>query len=310
MRRWRPSSGQVKGIVNLMHGMAEHSGRYAWFAEGLTSRGFELWAADQRGHGKTADPAQNDPALGGLLGHASDRDGFFRVVKDVFALNAFIRETWKKEGPGKDAPPLFVMGHSWGSFIVQAFMESIGPSAKEAGIAGTVLSGTDGPGSVKIALAAPLMACIAAFKGARRVSKTAVSLSFSSYNALFKPNRTAFDWLSRDEKAVDAYIADPFCGMDCSSGFFRDLTAAFGALHKKEAMEKIPLDLPVYVFSGGDDPVGAMGKGPAKLADIYRERGMRDVELKLYPGARHEALNETNREEVREGVLDWLLRHC
>jgi alpha-beta hydrolase superfamily lysophospholipase len=308
VRRWRPDRGG-KGIVHLVHGMAEHSGRYGFFAEKLTAAGFELWAADQRGHGKTADPEKNDPGKGGLLGHSSDKDGFFRVVRDIPVINRHIVNTFAEQGAV--LPPFFIMGHSWGSFLVQAFIENPEISTKEDSppLAGAVLSGTRGPGSPEVAFGAPFLKLIAALKGPRRPSPLAIALSFGPYNRPFRPNRTPFDWLSRDEKQVDGFVEDPLCGQTCSSGFFRDMIGGLKAIHRKTAIRSIPANLPVYIFCGSADPVGSMGAGPTRLVNAYRANGIKDLEFVVYPEARHEPLNETNREEVVEALLNWLLRH-
>jgi alpha-beta hydrolase superfamily lysophospholipase len=303
VRRWKPDSA-CRGIVHLIHGMAEHSGRYAFLGEKLAAAGFELWAADQRGHGKTADPAVNDAGRGGLLGHTCDRDGFFQIVRDTADLNALIAES-----RADAAPPLFILGHSWGSFVAQGFIESLGESAKAAGIAGAVLSGTRGPGGADIALGTPFLTALAALTGPRRPSRLAYALAFGSYNKPFRPNRSAFDWLSRDEAAVDAFAADPLCGRMCSAGFFRDMTRGLAAIHKAAAIRGIPRDLPVYILCGSNDPVGNMGEGPTKLVGAYRACGITDLEFVIYPDARHEPLNETNREEVCGDLIDWLRRH-
>jgi alpha-beta hydrolase superfamily lysophospholipase len=301
LRRWTPA-GATRAAVHLVHGMAEHAGRYVAFAGKLAEKGFELWAADQRGHGKTADPTVNDPGKGGLLGHTCDGNGFFRVVRDIAVINAHIAENRKNV-------PLFIMGHSWGSFLVQGFIEGLGPSAKAAGIAGAVLSGTRGPGSPEVVLGAPFLKLVAALSGERQVSQLAHMMAFGAYNRPFRPNRTAFDWISRDEEIVDAYAADPLCGQICSSGFFRDMTAGLAAIHRKKAIRMIPSDLSVYVFCGSVDPVGSMGSGPGRLINAYCAAGIGDLELVIYPEARHETLNETNREEVYENLLNWLSRH-
>jgi alpha-beta hydrolase superfamily lysophospholipase len=297
VRRWTPP-GSPSAVVHIVHGMAEHSLRYARLAGRLCDRGFAVWAADQRGHGKTADSAVNDPRRGGLLGHCADRDGFFRVVADIDVINAAIGEKY----PGL---PLFLLGHSWGSFISQAYIEKYGSR-----LAGCILSGTRGPGGPELTLGAPFLSLIAALKGSRRGSVLAHAMADGPYNKPFRPNRTPFDWLSRDEKEVDAYIADPLCGNLCSVGFYRDMVRAFTKIHTQEAMKGIPRDLPVYIFCGSADPVGAMGQSPTALMNAYRSLGIRDLELVLYPDARHETLNETNREEVMGNLLSWLKRHC
>jgi alpha-beta hydrolase superfamily lysophospholipase len=317
--------------------MAEHSLRYETLALRLAGEGFEVWAADARGHGMTAERrvkadrrvktagqgvgaverrvqpgrrantagpvmdtagrAQNDPGKGGLLGHCADRDGFFRVVADINILVDAVKEAHPDL-------PLFILGHSWGSFLAQAYIEAHGDR-----LAGCLLSGTRGPGGPAITFGVPLMAFIAFLRGKRRFSVLSWAIANGSYNKPFRPTRTFFDWLSRDEKEVDAFAADPLCGMGCSSGFYRDLTRGLRDIHRRQAMEGIPRSLPIYVFCGSADPVGDMGESPTALVTAYRSLGIRDLEFVLYPEARHELLNETNREEVMGNILRWLIRH-
>ena len=302
VRRWMPEK-KPAALIQLVHGMAEHTLRYTRLANVLCSGGFEVWAADMRGHGKTADLAVNDAGKGGLLGHSADSDGFFRVVEDLRIINKYIAEKTKAE---YGELPFFMMGHSWGSFLVQAYIEE---PAEALPLSGCILSGTRGPGGIKISSGAFLLALIAFLKGSRKVSRIAIALSTGPYNKPFKPNRTPSDWLSRDEKEVDAYEADPLCGQKCSAGFYRDMTGALAAIHRKKAIARINRDLPVYVFCGSADPVGDMGASPTALINAFRARGINDLEFVVYPEARHEALNETNREEVTEALLNWLLRH-
>jgi alpha-beta hydrolase superfamily lysophospholipase len=309
--------------------MTEHSLRYRRLAERLCGQGFEVWAADMRGHGKTADPSVNGKGSGGLLGHTADRDGFFRAVGDIELLTRHISKTvnsgthsagsrrdegsplvystesHRDEGSPLDIP-LFILGHSWGSFLVQGYIETRDGSVP---LSGCILSGTRGPGGAAVTLGVPFLALLAFFKGRRRPSKIAFALSMGSYNKPFKPNRTPVDWLSRDEGEVDAFLADPLCSQPCSSGFYRDMIGGLAAIHRKKAIARIDPALPVYVFCGSADPVGEMGGSPAKLVNAYRSLGIKDLEFVIYPDARHEPLNETNREEVMEDLQSWLLRH-
>jgi alpha-beta hydrolase superfamily lysophospholipase len=275
--------------------MAEHSLRYERLAQRLCEAGFEVWAADQRGHGKTADPAVNDGCHGGLLGYCGDQDGL--PVQDIIAINRKITEIHRDL-------PLFLLGHSWGSFLVQNVIEM-----NSQGLAGCILSGTRGPGGFKITAGAPAMALIAAIRGRRRPSRLAWAIAGGPYNKPFKPNRTRFDWLSRDEKEVDAFAADPLCGFLCSAGFYRDMIGMLARIHRPEAMAAIRQDLPIYVFSGSADPVGDMGSSPTALVAAYRALHITDLEFVLYPGARHETLNETNREEVIGDLIAWIGKH-
>jgi alpha-beta hydrolase superfamily lysophospholipase len=296
LRRWMPS-GKPLGVLHIVHGMAEHGLRYDRFARCLTGEGFEVWAADHRGHGKTADPAVNDPGRGGLPGHCGDREAYKRVVDDIEEINLRIRDRLSGR-------PFFLMGHSWGSFLVQCNIEEYGGH-----ISGCILSGTRGPGGLKIKTAPPLLTVIAALKGCRKKSELAFALGDKPYNRPFRPNRTPFDWLSRDEKEVDKYVADPLSGRRCSSGFYRDLVILLNRIHRIEQMERIRRDLPVYVFSGSADPVGDMGASPTALVEAYRSLKIQDLEFVLYPDARHETLNETNRDEVTGDLIAWLKKH-
>jgi alpha-beta hydrolase superfamily lysophospholipase len=305
LRRWFPVSGDKTplAVTHIVHGMAEHGGRYLPLAERLAAAGIEVWAADQRGHGNTADMHINNPARGGLAGHCADGDGFSRVVMDVYTLNREIRKTY----PGV---PLFLFGHSWGSFIVQNYIETYDAderlSPPGTAIDGCILSGTRGPDGLKIRTGVPLMTLLAALTGERNGSKLARAMADGPYNRPFRPNRTPFDWLSRDEQAVDAYISDPFCGNLCSTGFYRDLAAGLRRIHEPEAMRRIRKQLPVYIFCGSADPVGEMGASPTALVNAYRSQGIQQLEFVLYPGARHETLHETNREEVIDNLLTWI----
>ena len=293
------SASQPLAIVHIVHGMAEHAGRYRRLAEKLCAAGIEVWAADQRGHGKTADLSVNSPDKGGLLGHCADKDTFSRVTADINGINREIRKTH----PGI---PLFLMGHSWGSFIVQNYIEDDG--AREA-INGCILSGTRGPNNAKMKAGKSFMTLLASIKGQRKGSLLARAVADGPYNRPFRPNRTSFDWISRDEAEVNAYVNDPCSGNLCSVGFYRDLIKGIYQIHQPAAMTQIRRDLPIYIFCGNADPVGEMGDSPAALVNTYRSVGIQDLEFVLYPGARHETLNETNRDEVMTNLLSWINRH-
>jgi alpha-beta hydrolase superfamily lysophospholipase len=304
LRRWM-AEGEPRGVLHIVHGMAEHGLRYKRLAERLTRAGIEVWAADQRGHGKTADLQVNGPGRGGLSGHCADDDGFEQVTLDVFRLSREIRRVYP-------ALPFFLMGHSWGSFIVQNFIEQYGGAlaAQGRGIDGCILSGSRGPGGFKIRAGLPLMSFLAFLFGPRISSPVARAVADGPYNKPFRPNRTSFDWLSRDEQEVDAYVNDPSGGNLCSTGFYRDMIRGLNRIHTAEAMQKIDPAMPVYIFSGSADPVGEMGASPTALVNAYRSLGMKDLEFVLYPDARHETLNETNRDEVTGNLLAWILKHC
>jgi len=302
LRRWLSGSSSTArplAVLHIVHGMAEHGERYGRLAEKLCEVGIEVWAADQRGHGKTADLSVNSPGKGGLLGHCADTGTFGRVTADIDGINREIRKTHPDI-------PLFLLGHSWGSFIVQNYIEN-----KDCGeIAGCILSGTRGPDGLKIKTGKLFMTLLALVCGQRRGSSLARAAADGPYDRPFRPTRTAFDWISRDEAEVDAYVNDPLCGYLCSTGFYRDLALGLSQIHQPEAMARIRRDLPIYIFCGSADPVGEMGTSPTALVNVYRSLGVKDLEFVLYPGARHETLNETNRDEVMSNLLSWICRHA
>jgi alpha-beta hydrolase superfamily lysophospholipase len=281
--------------------MAEHSLRYERFARRLNAEGIEVWTMDLRGHGHTADLQVNDPGVGGLLGHCADHDGVSLVTGDIDTLNHLIMEN-------RPGVPLFLMGHSWGSFLTQNYIESYG-GIKGIKLAGCVLSGTRGPDGLKVRAGVPVMVFLSCMAGVRRYSSLSWAIADGPFNKPFRPNRTPYDWISRDNEEVDKFIADPLCGFPCSSGFYRDLLSLLDRIHKPEQMGQIDRRLPIYVLSGSADPVGDMGSSPTALVDAYRAMGIDNLEFVLYPDARHEPLNETNREEVTENFLTWILKH-
>jgi alpha-beta hydrolase superfamily lysophospholipase len=286
VHRWLPDEGvRRKAIVHIAHGMAEHSARYARLAEALTAAGYAVYADDHRGHGKTAGADE--------LGWQGP-NGFRRSVQDIEQMLVFE----KAENPGL---PAVLFGHSMGSYFVQAFLIEAGSSIKAA-----VLSGTGGKPNL-LAAAGRLVARIERARlGPRGKSKLLTALSFDEFNKAFRPNRTAFDWLSRDDAEVDKYVADPRCGFPVTTQLWVDLLDGLGHISSPAAQARIPRELPVYVFSGSEDMVGEKTKSVQQLLDAYGRAGLTDVTHKFYPGARHEALNETNREEVTRDLLAWL----
>jgi len=295
--QWRPSN-EPKAVLHIIHGMAEHAYRYLRLAEKLTGSDIEVWAADQRGHGNTAKNI-NKPGKGGRLGHCADGKAFSLVIRDVHELNKEIRK--------KTNAPIFLLGHSWGSLIAQHYIEEY---SDDLIINGCILSGTKGPGDIRIKTGLPALVLLAALRGQRNGARITRAMGDGQYIKPFLPKRTQFDWLSRDEDEVDKYIADPLCGFLCSCGFYREITRILNKIHRAENMAKIKRTLPLYVFSGSADPVGNMGAGTTSLVNEYRNLGINDLEFVLYPGARHETLNETNREEVIDSLLAWINKHC
>ncbi|MDN4604204.1 alpha/beta fold hydrolase [Paenibacillus sp. F6_3S_P_1C] len=287
--RWLPDSEcNVKGVVQIAHGMSETAARYAEFAQQLTSHGYAVYANDHRGHGKTVENSN-------LLGNAGS-DAFRWMASDMMNLG----EVAAKENPDV---PLFLMGHSMGSFLVQHLMYA-GHERYHA----FILSGTNGKrGLLRIGEKLALLQC--GVQGASHPSMLLNALVFGGFNRSFRPATTPFDWLSRDSEEVKRFIDDPLCGAVCSAGFFRDFFKLLLDIHLPSNMKRIPKDKSVYLFSGEQDPVGLHGKGVLNLVSQYRELQLEDVEYRLYPGGRHEMLHETNRTEVAGHVVEWLERH-
>jgi alpha-beta hydrolase superfamily lysophospholipase len=297
-RKWKPESKPV-AVLQIVHGMGEHSLRYERFANRLCEAGIEVWAADMRGHGLTANLKVNSPAKGGLLGHCADRRSRSKLISDIHRVNLAAREKHPDI-------PLFLMGHSWGSFLTQLYIEDY----REPRLAGCILSGTKGPdGGALVALGGPFLSLLMLFRKPRSKSRLAAALADGAYKKAFSPARTPHDWLSRDEAEVDAFVNDPLCGQMPSITFYRDLALTLHKIHLKKNMARIPHDLPVYVFSGSKDPVGNNGRSPTALIKRYTQLDLNDIEFVLYPNTRHELLHETNYEEVQENLLAWIKKH-
>ncbi|MBU1170842.1 MAG: alpha/beta hydrolase [Proteobacteria bacterium] len=290
-RNWLPEPEKSpKAVIQITHGMAEHSERYAWFAEKLTQQGFAVYANDHRGHGNTAERDED-------LGFFAKGNGWDRVVDDMKELSDLIRVRHPDL-------PLFLFGHSMGSFLSRDYIARFGKTLK-----GAILSGTAGdPGFIgKMGL---MVARAQVFlKGASTPSPLMDKLSFSSYAKAFSPGRTPFDWLSRDNDQVDAYIRDPLCGFVCASGFYMDLISGIFKINRPAHFDKTPSTLPIYLFSGAMDPVGDFSKGVRKTHEAYQKAGVNDLALRLYDQGRHEMLNEINRDDVAQDVIQWIADH-
>lgn len=278
-----------KGIVVIAHGMAEHADRYDDFAQFLNGQGYAVYAHDQRGHGKTAGALEN-------VGFLSETGGWQKITDDLGELV----EIAKKDFPNK---PLILLGHSMGSFVTRTYL--IDHSDK---VDGAVLSGTTGSAGLLGKVGLMLTGIIMLFKKKNSPSPLMNKLSFGDFNKWFKPARTDFDWLSRDTSIVDKYVADPYCGTIFSVGFFKDMMNGLENINKPETSAKLRKDLPMYLFSGDKDPVSKNGKQVTDVFEMYKTAGITNITMKLYPDARHETLNEINKDEVYNDVLAFLNR--
>lgn len=275
----------AKAWVHILHGMAEHASRYDDFARFLVSCGYSVIAHNHRGHGSSPTCE---------IGLYADADGWEKVQQDIDVIRDTI----------KDDKPYFMFAHSMGTFITQAYL-----AKQPKHISGLILSGSNIQ-PTPLLKAGRMVAKLEKMRlGHNNNSALLQFLSFGSFNKAFKPNRTDFDWLSKDEAQVDAYINDPLCGFDCSVQLWLDLFSGLIDLYGNKSFAQIQNDLPILIFGGDKDPVGEMGKGLPKLANAYKKAGQNRVELKLYENGRHEMLNEVNRNTVYKDVSTWLDRY-
>ena len=282
---WLPE-GQPRAVVQLVHGVAEHIGRYDAFARFLNEQGFVVAAEDHMGHGRTALESG---------GFGVFRGGWQQAVDDVHGLFAEMRTDWPDL-------PYFMLGHSMGSFLTRSFLIRF----PDAGLAGAILSGTGQ--QAEAMLTGGLLVCQAeALRlGRDRVSPLIQQLIFGSYNQHFAPARTENDWICSDPAVVDAYEADALCGFQVSIGLASDMLTGIRFNQKPENLKKMDMHVPVLFFSGTEDPVGNMAKGVREAAISFRDAGVRNIHVRLYEGGRHEMLNERNKEQVWQDVLAWL----
>ena len=279
-RRWLPDA-EPRGIVLVLHGMSEHSGRYGRFAEALVDDGFAVYADDHRGFGRTA-------ATTGM--GVTGPNGFDGVLGSIRSLH-------EQAVDDLGDLPVIVFGHSMGSMFVQAYVQ------RYTDVAGFVLSGTAGPAPELAEMAQGMQAMVDAGAGDEPVD------ALGSFNEPFQPTRTAYDWLSRDETEVDKYVADPMCGdgNPVTAGFLAGMLALLHDATQADAIGRIPAGTPVLLVTGGADPVSNGGESARVLEAMYRDAGL-DVTAHYYPDARHEILNEINRDEVTADIRQWLAR--
>jgi len=288
VRRWAPDKDAPKGVVQILHGASEHSLRYESFARFLNVAGYVVYADDHRGHGETAK-------LAGLKLGVAGEDAWNKIVNDEKQLTEII----KKECLNL---PVFLIGHSMGSLLLQDYMERWGSE-----INGAVLIGTTG-------VFPNLDAIIGqAEKEAQSiVSQEPSSIYvqiFASFNKQFTPAKTGFEWLSRDEGEVQKYVNDPLCCFPFSNAFTIDFLKGLRDMWQSEKEKLIPKDLPVLIASGALDAVGGNTSMVMSLIDRYKSQGIKDLIYRFYPEARHEILHEINRNEVQQDILNWLNNH-
>ncbi len=272
---------EVKATVQIAHGMAEHALRYVWFAEQLCNAGYAVYINDHLGHGKSV---KDDS----MLGFFGGKNGYMNIINDCRYLNKLI----KKEYP--DVPHFF-FGHSMGSFLARCYTKYYGDSVDAIVYCGT--SGANPGAAAGIAMSN----VIGKAKGEMHRSEFINNIAFGTYNKR-TPGRTPFDWLTKDDAVVDAYIEDKYCGFCFTVAGFRDLFSVLSEVSKKDWYTSVSKDLPILLMAGEDDPVGAYGKGVKQVYDGLKNTG-HNVEIKLYPGDRHEIHNELDKEQVMADLI-------
>jgi alpha-beta hydrolase superfamily lysophospholipase len=288
LRKFQPEDQPVKAILVLAHGLVEHGERYSRLAETLTSEGFIVYAYDHRGHGKSDSPVKGQVVY-------AKQGGQQAVVNDLLMIANYA----KKEYP---EVPLSLFAHSMGSYIARNAL------FKDSKIFDAVILSGTGPSQKPLVYLGIFISGILKklFKDLAP-SSFMTATAFAGFNSKCKPRKTDFDWLSRDEKEVDKYISDPLCGAKATAGLWHDfLQILESANNKKQISAMENRNLPLLLISGSKDPAVLYTKGPEKVFSLFRESGLKDVDLKIYPEARHEVVNEVNREEVASDILTFL----
>lgn len=275
-----------RAVIQIVHGVAEHMGRYEEVSRFLAAHGFLVCGEDHLGHGKTVED--------GSYGFFAPEDGWDLVVRDVRRLREL-------EGEKYPSLPYFLLGHSMGSFLTRTYLIQY-PGTLD----GVILSGTGQEPAPLVALGRALASLECRRLGSQGVSPLVDALSLGSYNRRFRPNRTGADWISSDPAAVDAYLADPLCRPKPTVSMFRDMMGGLQFIAKPGNLRNMRADTPVLFLSGEQDPVGGMGRGVRKVRQMFLDAGCTDVTLKLYPGGRHEMFHEVSQREVFEDLLAWL----
>lgn len=290
VRQWRPE-GQPRALIQILHGLAEHSARYGRLAGALVAQGYAVVAHDHRGHGGSVRDE-------GDRGHFADEDGFGVVVDDVARVLAHARADLP-------AAPVVLLGHSMGSTLALLVLQ-----ARSEVYAAAVLSGPTGEVPGLLRKAAYQLTKVERLRlGRRGRSRLLHALSFGDFNKAFAPTRTEYDWLSRDPAEVDKYANDPQCGFVVTTQHWHDHLAALGEMADAARLARIRADLPVLVIAGSLDPVSKATRQIGALLDRLAAGGRRDLTHRFYPDARHEVFNEINRDEVTHDVVAWLDAH-
>ncbi len=297
--RHMKASPPVKGIIHINHGAAEHSERYLEFAQTMSAQGFHVFAHDHRGHGATSVP--------GIPSHVFGEDGWNLVIEDALALGAHIKGAIPKleNDHGGQELPFILAGHSMGA-VVAFEMLLRDPVCAD----GLLLSGPVLQKNSAMPVLQSLLKMEAAFKEPESISTLFQKLAWDPLNKPYKPARTAYDWLSRDEDEVDKYLADPECGWPPTVNFAVELSKGLAKTYKDARLKSLRSDMPVLMMSGSHDSSTANGASVAELEKRLTEAGAKRISSKIFPEMRHELFNERDREQVYDYVSEWCHSFC
>ncbi|MHA1746942.1 MAG: lysophospholipase [Promethearchaeota archaeon] len=287
--KWEPEGGaKPKAVVQILHGMAEHAARYSHVAKALVDAGYLVYAEDHHGHGRSAIDLEH----AGVLGEGG-WEGTLLSIKEL-------SDQIKKENPNL---PLFLLGHSWGSYLGQDYIQRWGDTLQ-----GVILSGTNGK-QAQINILLILAKIIVIFKGYNAKAVFIDKLAIKPLNKPFEPSPSPNTWLSRDESVATKYDADPLCGFMMPNSYFIEMAKGFKKIWKSSNEQLIPKTLPLYFLSGSKDSSNLEASGMFALIERYKKLSIADITYKVYEGARHEIYNETNKEEVIKDTIEWLDKH-
>lgn len=283
--RWVPE-GAPKAVMQIVHGISEHSARYEEYAEYLNGLGFLVVAQDHMGHGLS---------IGEDRLHGYFHGGWFSAVEDTYQLLERTRMEYPKL-------PYVLLGHSMGSFLARSILAE----HPDSGISACILCGTAWENPALLRLAVPACQVFCRLDGEQAPNPMLESLVFGSYNRRVKEPRTIYDWINSSPQEVDGFVSDPLCGFIVSAGLMRDMLSGLEYTERRETLANMDKELPVLFASGADDPVGAYGRGVTQAANAFQRAGMKDITEQLFPNARHEILREARKDQVYAYLTGWM----
>ncbi|MCH5263208.1 MAG: alpha/beta fold hydrolase [Lachnospiraceae bacterium] len=287
--KWIPDAEKPACIVQIVHGMAEYIDRYHDFANYLAERDILVVGDDHLGHGQSVKPGEH-------YGYFCKEDAPTVLVRDEHRLKKMMQKQYI-------GVPYIILGHSMGSFITRNYLLKYG-----TGVNGAIIVGTGMQTKAVLLCGIAVTTMEGMIFGAEHVSKFTDKASFGAYNKRIPSPKTSVDWLSRNEDNVKKYVKDPMCGFVFTANGFQTLFKLIYNLHNREKLMKMPKNLPVIFLAGSEDPVGDYGRGVKQVYESFKELGMENVQMKLYPKDRHEILNEVDKEDIYGDIYRWILQ--